>query len=249
MLKDWQIVVLKASEEPSELVQTIEHLGAKTQVLPVIGIEPLTISETQCLQWQNAIMNVDFIFVSSQHAVRLAPPELLKTIAQRQLKILTMGKTTSQSLEAKGLAVFFSLGIGKTSEDLLTESFLQSEQIKNKKVLLLAGEGGRTLIYDTLQARGAKVTWLKVYQQVPLKLHLTPLIQSWKKTEKIGFVAASGNILTHFIAQVPFAEKQWLYHQLLITLSPRIALIAQQEGFKNIMVLGDLLKNATKNSD
>lgn len=52
MLKDWQIVVLKASEEPSELVQTIEHLGAKTQVLPVIGIEPLTISETQRLQWQ-----------------------------------------------------------------------------------------------------------------------------------------------------------------------------------------------------
>lgn len=232
-LNNWRVIILRAPEQALSLMNAIKMAGGEPLTLATLEIKPLAIPESDL----DIIEKVDVLFVSSQHAVHFAPHALWSKIAQqKKLKLLTMGKATSQALHEKGLSAFFTLPSGGTSEDLLGQPFLQEHAIKNKMVLLLAGVGGRTLVHDTLLARQAKVEWMKVYQQHNLKLELTALIQACKKIEKMAFIATSVNILNNFMSAITPEDRVWLYAKPLIVISHRIAQSAKEWGFKHIII-------------
>jgi len=74
----------------------------------------------------------------------------------------------------------------QTSEGLLALPELQ--HVENQQVLLIKGCGGRTLIADTLKARGAELTEFDVYQRQVL----TPAVSS----EPIDWQKANGILVT-----------------------------------------------------
>lgn len=112
-----------------------------------------------------------------------------------------------------------------TSEALLISDSLQ--RLDNERVLLVAGEGGRTLFANTLKARGAQVTRLAVYRRLlippPPGLH-----QHLSAGDYQVLVVSSGEILEHLARWC----SQAALNQPLIVSSSRLATLAGELGFR-----------------
>lgn len=112
-----------------------------------------------------------------------------------------------------------------TSEALLTLRSLQ--RLDNERALLVAGEGGRTLLADTLTERGARMARLAVYRRLlippPPALH-----QRLSTGDYQALVVSSGEILEHLARWCSPAA----LNQPLIVSSTRLATLAGELGFR-----------------
>ncbi|MGE3318335.1 MAG: uroporphyrinogen-III synthase [Candidatus Berkiella sp.] len=234
-LTDWHFVLLREAQQNQDLLSFIVDNGATATSLPSLTITP--IPPLNLTTWIEQIRNADWIFVSSQNAVRFAPQALLQALRHSQAKVVTMGRATSESLLAKGVSIFFTPEAGANSESLLQEPFLQMSEVAGQKVVLLAGVGGRTLLYETLTHRQAIVDWVQVYRQEASSVLLEPLLTAWSLSkDKFCYVAMSQNGLMYFLEKVPSAYHAWLKKQAFIVVSERIAFAAKKWGIQHIFV-------------
>lgn len=236
-LSAWQVVLMRPAEQIAPLANALKQLGAVPLSLPTIAIAPLPLPAEQLYTATNAIHQADWIIVSSQNAVRSAPLAILEALLATAAKIVTMGQATTRALTAKGVSVFFTPLPGTDSEKLLAESFLQKPEIDGKRVVLLAGVGGRTVLADTLTHRQALVAWVKVYRQEKLRLTLAPLFAEWSLRQRpFCFIATSENSLSHLFESVSGAQLTWLQKQVFIVASDRIAQSAKKWEIQHIFV-------------
>lgn len=112
-----------------------------------------------------------------------------------------------------------------TSEALLTLGSLQ--RLDNERALLVAGEGGRTLLLDTLASRGARMTRLAVYRRLPIPPP-PALHQRLSTGDYQALVVSSGEILGHLARWCSPAA----LNQPLIVSSARLATLAGELGFR-----------------
>lgn len=233
----WQVVVMRPQHQSQHLLQAIQQLGFASISLPILNITPRAATPADIKQWCDHVIDADIIIVSSQNAVHFAPKEVLTAMHHTKAKVITMGQATSNSLIAKGVSVFFTPLPGSDSEALLSESCLQSNEVANKKILLLAGEGGRTVLAETLTARGALVEWSTVYQQEKRPLALASLLASWTALPtRFCFIVTSLNSLEHFLNSVPAESLPWVQQQAFIVISERIAQVARKWEIQHIFV-------------
>ena len=117
------------------------------------------------------------------------------------------------------------------SEGMLEEPGLQAQALQNgQRVLLVAGEGGRALIADTLRARGGLVhSWL-VYRRVPVSID--EIIETLGDTgrEVDVCVASSGSGL-ELLASAWFATGGGAEVPVCVP-SPRILELAKALGWQ-----------------
>lgn len=236
-LDAWQVVLMRPVEQIEPLANMLKQMGVVTLLLPTIAIAPLSLSAEQLQTATSAILQADWIIASSQNAVRCAPPAVLEALMATTAKVVTMGQATTRALKAKGVSVFFTPLPGTDSEKLLTESFLQKQEIDGKHIVLLAGVGGRTVLADTLTSRQAFVAWVKVYRQEKPTLALAPLFAEWSLRQKpFCFMATSENCLRHLLESVSGAQLTWLQRQIFIVASDRIAQLAKKWEIQHIFV-------------
>lgn len=116
-----------------------------------------------------------------------------------------------------------------TSEALLSLASLR--QLTHQRVLLVAGEGGRTLIADTLAARGAQVTRLAVYRRTyqPPPPALRERLHSG---DYRALIVTSGELLEYLAKWCGPAA----LNQPLIVSSHRLATLAGKLGFCDLKV-------------
>lgn len=232
----WHMVLLREAQQNQELLSFITQNGGSATSLPTLTITPIAPLH-QLATWVAQIKAADWIFVTSQNVLRCAPDALLQALQKTKAKVVTMGRATSDALLAKGVSVFFTPSSGATSESLLQETWLQRSEITQQKVVLLAGIGGRTHLYETLTERQALVDWVRVYRQAPSSLDLAPLLSEWSlKSDRFCFVAMSQNGLMHLLDKVPLAYDAWIKEQAFIVISERIAQAARKWGAQHIFV-------------
>jgi len=235
-LRDWHIVIMRPSHQAQPLIEAVTTQGGAPLLLPLMEIQPLKLDEKQFANAIFAAKECSHLVVTSANAVFCAPREVLDVLQKRGIPIITMGKATTKALEEKGLQVFFTAPKGSTSESLLQESFLGEEAMSKQNILLLAGEGGRTVLADTLQERGAKVTWLKTYQQVNVRIDIAKTLKSWQRDKRCCFIATSSHALESLWRLTPSEDVSWLQDCPLIVVSERIALRARELGSQHVLV-------------
>lgn len=116
-----------------------------------------------------------------------------------------------------------------TSEALLSLASLQA--LTHQRVLLIAGEGGRTLLAETLEARGASVTRATVYR----RLYQPPAAAMQRRLASGDYralIATSGELLEHLAKWCGQAA----LNQPLIVSSHRLARLAGKLGFCDLKV-------------
>lgn len=144
------------------------------------------------------------------------------------------GPSTAEVL-TKGLGVEVSApapGSGSASEALLALPGLA--RVNGARILLVAGEGGRELLVDSLIRRGAEISRLALYER-----RLAPPAEPARGRLESGrfavLIVTSAEQLLHLI---PWCSARTRQRPLVVS-SERLATMAESRHFTSVLIAGD----------
>jgi uroporphyrinogen-III synthase len=148
-------------------------------------------------------------------------------------RIAAVGKGTARALRDAGLAVDILPQGRFDSEALLELEALQ--QLQDRRVLILRGNGGRALLGESLQQRGAEVIYAEVYRREPPPVDAAPLLENWMAEVQVVTVT-SVEILENLMAILGPQGRKLLLATPLVVISERIGERARALGHENIIL-------------
>ncbi len=153
------VLVTRPQMQAMPLCRLLEAQGANTYRLPAIAIAPS--GDREALRASiGPLQNFDVIIFQSANAVRYGAALLDQ---KRDLNLAAVGPATLRALNQAGYRVPILPGSGFDSEGLLAHPRLQN--LKGQRVLIVRGVGGRELLDQVLEQRGATVTAGVVYER------------------------------------------------------------------------------------
>jgi uroporphyrinogen-III synthase len=135
---------------------------------------------------------------------------------------------TSKELQNFDVANVLSPKDHFDSESLL--ALPEMHDVKNKKIIIVRGIGGRDVLAETLKARGAQVTFAECYQRINPQKNCELLAQLWRDKKLHGIVVTSSEAMRHLLDLAGNAD--WLKHVTLFVNHARIAELPLQMGLK-----------------
>ena len=143
------------------LCRLLEAQGANTLRLPATEIKPL--KDKQALAERlRELESFDVIIFTSANAVRFGASFLDQ---KRDLKLAAIGPATARALNQAGYRVAIQPLESFDSEGLLAHP--RMEHLSGHRILMIKGTGGRQLLRQELERRGATVVSADVYERLP----------------------------------------------------------------------------------
>ena len=228
------VLVTRPIAQQQILREIIESRAGKVLSLPLIEIKPLQqTAEIQALT--EKIQNLDsyqiLIFVST-NAARFGG-ELIDNFWPQfpvGLSILAIGPTTAKCASSLLDGEIIQADSGVTSEDLLKLPLL--DDISNKKIAIVRGQGGREFLAESLRSKGAQVDYLETYRRRAIDYDVTAFCDKLKAAEVNVLTVTSGQALDRLHSILADNKEQLDLLPLLVP-SERIALQARELGFSN----------------
>ncbi|WP_314186956.1 uroporphyrinogen-III synthase [Aggregatibacter kilianii] len=229
------VLVTRPDERGQQLVDMLAKAGVVAIHLPLFNIEAG--AELNGLPNKFAQLKVgDYVFAVSKSAVDFADKALKNTgfVWRDDLQYFTVGQGTAQHF-----AVTTTLAVHYPTTQENSEGVLQLAAMQNlqgKTILILRGNGGRELLSEQAQQRGANVEIVECYRRESIVYNSTEQTSLCKRAGVQTIVATSAEILTQLVDFVPQNEHNWLKSCQLITVSERISHLAQALGWQNVIV-------------
>ena len=226
------ILVTRAAHQSAPLCELIRSHGGQAITFPALeirGPENPAIVQSQLAQ----LDQFDIAIFISPNAVTQGLAILQDKTPLTTLKIAVVGKSTARTLQQTGLTVDISPTARFDSEALLETQELRN--IKDQKIIIFRGNGGRPLLGDVLQQRGAEVVYTEVYQRCKPSVSPAKLLATWQRTVQV-VTATSIDILNNLIALLGAEGVQQLRNTPLIVVSKRMQAEAQKLGCKTILL-------------
>lgn len=231
------VLITRPGEGGERLCRRLEEAGLVAERLSLMALDALPETDEQRRVW----LDVDLyrkVIVTSPFAVQCFSAALERYWPQLPVGIeyYALGESSAQALQARlGVKARVPVpdregaGKGNTSESLLALPSLQV--LDQQRVLIAAGEGGRRLLADTLDQRGARVTRMALYRRI---LHPpTPTMhERLASGHYAALVVTSGELLTYLADYCSNAATR----QPLIVSSRRLAELAESLGFRTPVV-------------
>lgn len=214
----------------SELISLLKQHGADTCHIPLLAIEEAEESP----QDRSSLLNLDhfnLVICISPNAARLFIDRMDMYWPQPPVEVywFTPGYGTAAILDDFGLPVRWPEQ-GDNSEAML--QLPELTEVAGKKALLCKGEGGRTLLRDTLTDRGASVSELILYRRTcPTLLSAERDILQFAELDVI--MVSSSEALDN-LEQLTGLPAPLLDKTLLVS-SPRLRQQAREKGFKRVV--------------
>ncbi len=228
------VLVTRPSHQADNLVRLIESHGGEALRFPTLEIESADDREAILAQVGDAGDYDIAIFISINavnHGIGFLPT------AEPRPQLAAIGPSTARALKEAGFETDIKATRGFTSEALLREPALRD--VKDKKILIFRGSGGRALLGRELEERGASVTYAEVYRR-DRPDELDPAIEKRLAEGSVDIVTAtSAETLFNLyeLADDPGAEG--LLDTQLVTASERVVKKATALGFRNDALLAD----------
>lgn len=144
----------------------------------------------------------------------------------------TVGAASAALLESYGLEVRQPLG-SMDSNGLLARPELQNPG--GQRILIVKGEGGRTLLHDTLAARGGVVAQLECYSRGGPSGGPAEFRALLDEQELIAILVSSGEGLDNMLSLLDEDGRTILYGILVIAPGKRVAEKARAAGFRSVI--------------
>lgn len=227
------VVVTRAREQASELLSTLQELGACAYEFPTISIEPL---DDYC-HLEDAILRLqeyDWLVFTSVNGVEFFFKVLreigLDARALCGMDVAAIGPATAERLTAYGILPDF------VPDQYVAESVVQGlleHDIKGKKVLLPRAEKAREVLPDELSKAGAQVDVLPVYRTGLAANDPSEILQALAD-ERIDYVTfTSSSTVDNFFQLIPPDEiRKHLGHLKLACIGPITAKTLAGYGFE-----------------
>ncbi len=239
LLSGRRILVCRPQPRADQLCQTLIESGAQARALPMMEIQPLELDG----RGRALIQDLDHF----QHVIAVSP-----NAAQRLIDHLEqwwpqwptgihwwgVGKGTADAFQNAGLPANFP-DQGHDSEALLARPEFSRERISEQRILLCKGQGGRELLAQTLQERGARVEHLPLYQRQRPSYDAKTIVEHFRDFDPDTLIVLSGETLKNLLQVVQNTDPGLTRRRLIVPVS-RVAEEAEAAGFENIIIAGDL---------
>lgn len=229
-LNQLRVLNTRPHAQAAHTTAAIERAGGTSIELPLLDIKATDTS------WVNSVPN------DIQHAIFISPNAVhhffehySKKNLPNALKTYAIGEGTARALKQYGISNPI-LPVKSDSEHLLKCSTLQHIYAEN--CLLIKGKEGRTLIQETLKARGGRLFVIAVYERVPANVSKAICNHLWH-TDAVDIIlitsqAALTNLFSLFVFES--AAHKWLCSKPFLVLSQRLADAVAQHGARPIMI-------------
>jgi len=234
-----KVLVTRPQQRASGLCQMIEQAGGSA--LQFAAIEITEPADLQSREYARDHIS-EFAL-----AIFISPTAVEKTFEfltalPAGIRISAIGSRTTRALEAMGLSVDI-IPDGHDSESLLEHPQLQAGEISGKKIVIFRGEGGRELLGNTLQSRGAEVFYADMYRRSPP----TSASQLSQYLAEADIVAVSSNQGLQNLYDLA-TDKNSLTRHALVVPGERSFTLAKALGFSNIIIAENATDEACMNA-
>jgi len=152
MLDGWTVVVTRPAHQSAGLVSQLEAVGAHVFAWPTLTIEALPVDADRRERWSPD--RHDWLVYTSSNAVESA---LRLWPRPQTARVAAIGRATARALRARGVEIDVTPPTGADSEALLaTPAFIG---VQGRRILILAGRGGRETLRRVLASRGGCRFW------------------------------------------------------------------------------------------
>jgi uroporphyrinogen-III synthase len=237
------VLVTRPAGQAEGLCRAIESAGGKSVSFPLIEIQSIDDAATP-QKLQEAVTRSAGVLFVSRNAVKYAIPLLSAGAGVLVGKsVYAVGAGTRRALLDQGLTDVISTDATRASEALLELPALTADNIGGTHITIVCGEGGRKLLADELQRRGATVHKVVLYRRVLPNVTPEQVHALWDDVRPDIMVITSATGLYNLVEITAESDKPVLLHTRLVVMSERIADVAAALGFTGWPVI------ATKASD
>lgn len=191
------VVITRPAARSQELVDRLEHFGARVLVTPLVEIvEP--VDRGPLLEAARSVGGYDWLLLTSVHGVERFTAALadVGTAVPREVRVCAVGPVTAAALENAGIQVEVvpeeHVGEG------LVEALFEAADLRGRRVLYPRAEGARPVIVESLRAAGAEVTDVVAYRTVTDSRHVERLRNALSRGEVDVLAFASGSAVRAF---------------------------------------------------
>ena len=250
MSKPLHILITRPAQKARGLADFLEKtLNTQSLTSPLVRCTTLPLFDYQPLASSSSMQqqvleqpSTFYIFVSAA-AVTFAndryPLKQWHLFENKNTHIFAVGKATQKALQALG----FNHSIcpeQENSEGLLALPQLQN--IEQKNITIVRGNGGREHLNEHLSARGAKVSYIESYQRV-WRTFAKNIAQQWQQQQINCIVVTSNDLLKKIVQLIQqnnstpnnTIAQYWQKECLWIVASERIADSAKYFGLENVI--------------
>jgi uroporphyrinogen-III synthase len=229
------VLVTRPSAQAQGLCDLIAQHGGRPISFPTITIEP-TQERVAAKEILQNIISYQIVIFISPNSVKYGLELLSRDSFSPNVMICAVGKGTARVLTENGIKVDIQPDGSFDSESLLAMPELS--KVAANRILIVRGNGGRRLLGDTLQERGANVDYLEVYSRKISSIDPKPVIATWEREVDI-VTATSCGILDNLFSLLGEAGRAQLCATPLVVVSQRIKVRAQEHGCNSIVLAGE----------
>ena len=233
-LQGLSLVVTRPPAQAARTALLLRAAGADVFEFPVLAIASINAT----LPAAELASASGIIFVSANAVGHGLPLVASAGGAPAGMEIFAIGRATAAALAQAGFKHVVSPQQSIDSEGLLAMS--QLLRVEGRHIILVKGRsefGGRTVLEQTLTARGARVTVLECYWRAPMVPNLA-------KRDALNELLASGDVHAFFALSVETLDSlnnifSMMQHTpqsqvILLVPHPRVAMAARARGFERV---------------
>jgi len=230
-----RIVVTRPTGQAAGLAALIRSAGGEPLEIPALEIRELT-DLAPFFAVVDRLDSFDAAIFVSRNAVRNALALMGGRRWPAHLRVATVGNGSREELESHGITGVIAPGGQADSEGLL--AMQEFSAVAGKRIAIFRGEGGRTLLGDTLAVRGALVEHAPCYRRAVPAGGAALLEAAWKNGKVDAVMLSSGEGLANLLAMLGSEASRRLAGVALFVPHPRIAVEAVRKGLKRPLVAG-----------
>ena len=235
-LAHWKrvLVTRPAGEAADTLCAAVQEAGFLVHSQPLLELHRLQSLAPERRRMVLALDRYQHIIFISANAVHFGMALVEEFWPQLPVGLnwYAIGTTTASRLESFGIAAL-TPGSVMSSEGLLAHAALQN--VKDQHVLIVKGEGGRDALVRELSRRGAVVDELACYRRSAPDLPPGELAVRLARWGIDVILISSGEGLANLQLLLSRAETTKLKHMGLIVPSQRVARLALEAGFDQVI--------------
>jgi len=242
-----RVLVTRPVAQQKSLCDVLTQAGFHAIGLPMLEIVPVADNAAAAQAIKNRALALDsyqhVIFISA-NAVECGMAWLMNYWPQWPLAIrwYAIGRATAQQLASYGIDAVEGFD-AMSSETLLANAQLQV--VAGSHILIVRGIGGRETLAHTLRERGAQVDYCEVYERFAAH-YPTPQLQDFFAGGDGAIIANSGETLLALLAQADAEQlRDMLLHTPVIVPGERVAQLAREKGFNNVVTAKNASADAT----
>jgi len=231
-LKGRAVLITRPSHHAGRLAGMISEAGGQAVRFPALAIAPPA-DVDRAKELLRSLQSFDLAVFVSVNAIDQGLA-LLESPWPATVPVAAMGEGSAAALHSYGISKVILPSCGADTEALLASP--EFENLKDKRVLILRGEGGREVLAETLRQRGASVSYAECYRRVRPSADPATIIARWEGGDLHAVTVMSGETLDNLQVMLGRRGQQLLRNTPLFVPHASIAQRAERAGATEVII-------------